>query len=106
MGLPKRKRFTFYDMVHTTGIDIPQVEDAVAAITIGKDTTFRDFAQGAYRMRGIGRGQTLRLYIIPEVLRLVQSQFGAAVTEGFRLLPSIVAWLHLNSCKSEPMQFL
>jgi len=31
--------------------------------------TFRDYAQGAFRMRGIGTGQTIELFIIPEVFR-------------------------------------
>jgi hypothetical protein len=37
--------------------------------------TFRDYAQGAFRMRGIGKGQTIELFVIPEVMRLVSDQF-------------------------------
>lgn len=40
--------------------------DCVGAITLGKDMVFRDYAQGAYRLRGIGKGQKLRILIIPE----------------------------------------
>ena len=36
------------------------------AVTIGKDMVFRDYAQGAFRMRGIGKGQKIHLYLIPE----------------------------------------
>ena len=36
--------------------------------------TFRDYAQGAFRMRGIGRGQTLQLYVIPEVEELIRHE--------------------------------
>ncbi len=36
-------------------------------ITLGKDMVFRDFVQGAYRMRGIGMGQKVHVFIIPEV---------------------------------------
>lgn len=54
-GVPKDKRFTFYDQIHTTGMDIKQDLQACAAITIGKDMTLRDFAQGAWRMRGLGQ---------------------------------------------------
>ena len=71
-GLPKDKLFSFYDQVHTTGMDIKQHYTARAALTLGKDMTFRDFAQGAYRMRGIGQGQTLTLFIITEVAKLIQ----------------------------------
>jgi len=38
--------------VHTTGMDIKQAVDACAALTLGKDMVFRDYAQGAFRMRG------------------------------------------------------
>ena len=40
-------------------------------MTIGKDMTFRDFAQGAFRMRGLGAGQRIELLMTPEVERLV-----------------------------------
>ena len=51
------------DQIHTTGMDIKQAPNAKAVITVGKDTTFRDYAQGAYRMRGIGEGQTAHTWI-------------------------------------------
>ena len=73
-GIPPHRRFSFYDQIHTTGMDIHQCIDARAALTLGKDMTFRDYAQGAFRMRGIGKGQTIELFIIPEVLRLINDQ--------------------------------
>jgi hypothetical protein len=73
-GIPPQKRFSFYDQIHTTGMDIHQCIDARAALTLGKDMTFRDYAQGAFRMRGIGKGQTVELFIIPEVMRLIDDQ--------------------------------
>ena len=73
-GIPPHRRFSFYDQIHTTGMDIHQCIDARAALTLGKDMTFRDYAQGAFRMRGIGLGQTIELFIIPEVMRLVVDQ--------------------------------
>ena len=39
-------------------------------LTLGKDLVFRDYAQAAYRMRGIGKGQTLVLFVPPEVRNL------------------------------------
>jgi hypothetical protein len=74
-GIPPHRRFSFYDQIHTTGMDIHQCIDARAALTLGKDMTFRDYAQGAFRMRGIGQGQTIEVFIIPEVMRLVQDQY-------------------------------
>lgn len=41
-------------------MDIKQAPNAVAVLTLGKDMTFRDYAQGAFRMRGIGNGQLIR----------------------------------------------
>jgi hypothetical protein len=73
-GVEMEKRFSFFDQVHTTGMDIPQVLDAIAVVTLGKDMSFRDYAQGAFRMRGIGEGQSLCLFIIPEVTTLVAEQ--------------------------------
>jgi hypothetical protein len=48
-GVPLERRFTFFDQTHTTGMDIKQHFSARAAVTLGKDMTFRDLAQGAYR---------------------------------------------------------
>ena len=73
-GIPPDRRFSFYDQIHTTGMDIHQAIDARAVLTLGKDMTFRDYAQGAFRMRGIGKGQTIELFVIPEVMRLVNDQ--------------------------------
>ena len=44
-GLAWEERFSFYDQVHTTGMDIKQAIDACAALTLGKDMVFRDYAQ-------------------------------------------------------------
>ena len=48
-GVALDRSFTFYDQTHTTGMDIKQFYTARAAVTLGKDMTFRDLAQGAYR---------------------------------------------------------
>ena len=60
------------------GMDIPQPPAARAALTLSKDMTFRDYAQGAFRMRGIGAGQRIELIAIPEVQRLIQDAVGTA----------------------------
>ena len=36
-GVSLEKRFAFYDQIHTTGMDIKHVVNAVAVITLGKD---------------------------------------------------------------------
>ena len=73
-GIAVEKRFAFYDQIHTTGMDIKHSLNARAALTLGKDMVFRDLAQGAFRMRGIGEGQTVTLLVIPEVEELMQRQ--------------------------------
>jgi len=55
-------------------MDIKHVLNAKAAMTLGKDMTFRDYAQGAFRMRGIAKGQTIHLLIIPEIDRLIKRE--------------------------------
>ena len=90
-----------------------------------------DYAQGAFRMRGIGLGQTLELFIIPEVMERINkhlrlllgsranSQQIAAQSNGSgllalrpvqsqatqHLLVHVASWLTLNGMKSENMQF-
>ena len=59
--------------IHTTGMDIRHRLTARAVVTLGKDSTWRDYAQGAYRMRGIGKGQSCQLLLTPEVLTRVDS---------------------------------
>ena len=83
-GVSVEKRFAFYDQIHTTGMDIKHALNARAALTLGKDMVFRDLAQGAFRMRGIGEGQTVTLLVIPEVQQLMQRQLAKA---GHRPLP-------------------
>ena len=131
-GVPDTKRFAFYDQVHTTGMDIQHSVNACAVITLGKDMVFRDYAQGAFRMRGIGRGQTLRLFLTPEILKLMRVHVSAA---GFKrdyagmmdrlvedhassellsspapadlpiLLQDAAAWLTINGMMSETIQY-
>ena len=47
--------------------------------------TFRDFAQGAFRMRGIGHGQTIELLLISEMETLINVQVAAG--SGKNLTP-------------------
>ena len=116
-------RFCFYDQIHTTGMDIKHNQGARAALTLGKDMTWRDYAQGAYRMRGIGKGQKIELLVTPEVKRLVIAdmyKMGPRLPEAadprpvkgveYGELPPtysicVAAWLQLQQMRSEKMQF-
>ncbi|KAL4094321.1 hypothetical protein PRIC1_009982 [Phytophthora ramorum] len=115
-GLSPSKRFTFYDQVHTTGMDIKQGVNARAVVTLGKDMTFRDYAQGAYRMRGIATGQSVCLFLIPEVenrirheMKLAQVELstqGSAQERLDEFLLLVPAWLLINSMRMESMQLV
>ena len=130
-GVPLERRFAFYDQIHTTGMDIKHVVNATAVITLGKDMTFRDYVQGAYRMRGIGSGQKIHVYVIPEVADLIIREIRAAnnsssnvITHLFQeatrrhagsqagddndknqVLEAMVAWLVINSMRTEQTQW-
>ena len=91
-------------------------------LTLSAELTFRDYAQAAYRMRGIGKGQTLLLLVTPEVASLVAkeaaigqgvspqqraSQLGALPEEEARrgALEDVCGWLVINSMRTERLQF-
>jgi hypothetical protein len=117
-GISEEQRFAFYDDVHTTGMDIKHRSTALAAVTLGKDMSFRDYAQGTFRMRGIGQGQRIHLLIIPEVKKLISEHIkecGVSFRKGLqsssaeeakvRQLDEVVAWLLLNGMRVEHTQF-
>lgn len=105
-------------------MDIKHALNARATLTLGKDMVFRDLAQGAFRMRGIGEGQTVSILVIPEVQELMQRQLMKAGStpaqssprDGLiaapmgrsdqqRMLREVTAWLVINSMKTERVQF-
>jgi hypothetical protein len=104
-SVPPGKRLTFYDQHHTTGVDIVQAPTARAVVTIGKDSVLRDYAQGAWRMRRLGQGQTLQVWLIPEVARLVSAAVDKAhMNPDGPLINSTMAWLAVNSIRAETLQ--
>jgi hypothetical protein len=130
-GITPEKCFAFYDQVHTTGMDIKHTINATAVLTLSKDMVFRDYAQGAYRMRGINKGQKIHVFVIPEVKDLLLRELGDKATlrgdpgrgqpgglltalldwdspapNAVRtVLTAVSAWLVVNSMRSERVQF-
>ena len=121
-GVALERRFSFYDQVHTTGMDIQQLMNAHAVLTLGKDMVFRDYAQGAFRLRKIGQGQRLTLFIIPEVMQLIASHMARESSQSIgaysaaferldphaqwtHMLRAVVCWLLANSISYERTQF-
>ena len=68
--------------MHTTGTDVKHVANAVAVLTLGKDMNFRDYAQGAYRMRGIATGQRVNVVLVPEVEDLMRRELETVGSDG------------------------
>ncbi len=97
-GVDMARRFTFYDQAHCTGMDIKQTSVCVAIVSVSKDMSFRDLAQAAYRMRGVGCLQTLRYALIPEVRAQIK-------TAGSELaLGDIAAYLYAQGFSTEIAQ--
>lgn len=101
-GISIQQRFSFYDQVHTTGMDIKQTVNAVAAVTLSKDMTLRDLKQGSWRMRGLGRGQTVQIIIVREVAKLIKE----TTKEDNITLLGICTWLLINTLQSEQLQYM
>lgn len=98
-------------------MDIKQAVDACAAVTLGKDMVFRDYAQGAFRMRGIGKGQNIRLLVVPEILSRIQTQVAIGASgnsaaplradqqDAKQFLNDVVSWLVINSMRVDGVQY-
>jgi hypothetical protein len=61
--------FTYYDQIHTTGIDILQAPNARAILTVG-NTPLYAFVQAAMRMRALSRSQTLDIVLLNPFLEI------------------------------------
>eukprot|EP00397_Hematodinium_sp_SG-2012_P000034 GEMP01000034.1.p1 GENE.GEMP01000034.1~~GEMP01000034.1.p1 ORF type:complete len:2592 (+),score=768.95 GEMP01000034.1:4628-12403(+) len=106
-GLPTSARFTFYDQVHTLGMDIDQAPTACAVVTLGKAANFRDVGQGAFRMRQLGKGQKVTILTIPEVHRQIATDTRVAASAHHALEPleTLMVWALANQLCAEQGQF-
>jgi hypothetical protein len=77
-GLSPSQRFTFYDQVRSTGAHVDQPPDGTAVVLLGKDMGFRDYAQACWRMRRVGRGQTVVALLVDEIVTLVRASMPPA----------------------------
>jgi hypothetical protein len=93
-GLPPSRRFTLYDQPHTTGSNVAQPLGGAAALLVGKDLTLRDYAQACWRMRALGRDQTVHALVVDQVAQLVGSSAHAEI-----MPTTLLVWLTANgSC--------
>jgi hypothetical protein len=81
--VPMDKWFVYFDQVHTTGIDIKLPREAVAVVTIGRDTVLRDYVQACWRLRQFGEGQRVQVLLVPEIRRLVTKYTADNLPAGF-----------------------
>ena len=63
--LHPNERFTFYDEVHTRGVDIVQEQDSLALVTVGTSTTLSNLLQGILRMRKFFGNQRI-VFVVSE----------------------------------------
>jgi hypothetical protein len=82
-SVPLEKWFVYFDQVHTTGIDIKLPREAVAIVTIGRDTVLRDYVQACWRLRQFGEGQRIQVLLVPEIRRLVTKFTADNLEPGF-----------------------
>ena len=107
-NLKPGRRFTFYDHAHCTGLDVKQRVDCVAALTVSKDTTLRDAAQAAFRLRRLGAGQRCRLFLIPQIANCVSEATKAPLSDvrkdidagwSQKGLVRVLSWLAVNQIR-------
>ena len=113
-NLKPGRRFTFYDHAHCTGLDVKQRVDCVAALTVSKDTTLRDAAQAAFRLRRLGAGQRCRLFLIPQIANCVSEATKAPLSDvrkdidagwSQKGLVRVLSWLAVNQIRRERVNF-
>lgn len=86
-GLNKDERFTYYDQPRTVGTDIGQGANAHALVTLGINTTKRDWFQGVLRMRQ-PETQSFTI-VVPDAVVEKMRQEGAAVSTTLHATPTM-----------------
>ena len=74
--------FTYYDQAHTFGADIKQAPNSNAIAFVKKDTKIDFEIQGAKRMRGLEKGQTIEI-IVPSDFSPRAETAGVSLDEAF-----------------------
>ena len=64
---------TFYDQAHTVGSDIKHKTECEGWLTLNKNSKWRDLSQAAWRMRGLGKGQSIRMVLTPDLESVMRS---------------------------------
>jgi hypothetical protein len=117
--VPEGKRFTYYDQIHTTGIDVKQAVDATCLLTIGKGMTLRDVLQGAWRMRKIESGQKIVFHTTVDIAHMIRRELSDSFPVSLLASPSpspsrvrvpapleVIQWLTKTQLRLERLQQL
>lgn len=98
--LQKDQRLVLARQCFTTGFDMPYALSARAVMPINKTITFMEFAQTYWRMRGVGKGQTITFLVPRDVAILIRSTLhlasGTAIT-GLH----IAQFALINQCRRQ-----
>ena len=77
--LDAHERFTFYDEVHTRGVDIVQGDNSVALVTVRSGTGLSNLLQGILRMRKFFGGQEIIFLVTEEDEQSIKDELGIQV---------------------------
>ncbi|MDP1834381.1 MAG: hypothetical protein Q8K75_00480 [Chlamydiales bacterium] len=72
-GLRPSELFTYYDQEHITGVDIEQMDNALAVITVSDHTKVHEMCQGPRRFRGLDGKQGVVTAITHEAIEKVDA---------------------------------
>jgi len=98
----KKQLFTYFNDIKTRGIDrkLPILSQGI--MTIGKDMTTDQVVQAAMRLRQLGQGQRLELWIPPDVLGQIRHFANTYTGSETDISPLMVyAWTIGNTVKKE-----
>ncbi|CAJ1365171.1 unnamed protein product [Effrenium voratum] len=88
---PAHECFTYLDDKHTRGTDFRFAPAAIGAVTICRKTTKDRLVQACMRMRSLGLGQRVMLFLDVEVRRQLGSEAGACEPSVGLILASVTA---------------
>ncbi len=96
----------FWDLSHITGSDIPLGQFMKANMIVGKHTTLVSLMQGAWRLRGLTKGQVVN-FMVPEedkhiIRKMLKEHLDIDIAEGDDLtFPQMVSFAYLNQALQE-----
>lgn len=97
----KESRLTIFLQPYTVGVDTKQPDDAIARITLSSTTTWKDFAQGAWRMRGLDKGQRLSIACGPNTAGMIRAHLGIKESDPLQIQEIIKYTIDMDLEKSK-----